>query len=186
MTNVAEFEKLLQNKRDIEKQITEDAKGIFADAAKAIFEKYGDKVASFGWTQYTPFFNDGDPCVFSAGDVMIVTPEDAADEDFDRYDYEGSQAFSNYGGKGHYPLSKQVYRDKSDGRILCRLWTHQNADEYELIDNPDFDPELGNPYTEIHALRALLDDDTLLDLFGDHVEIIVTAEGVEVEEYEHE
>lgn len=32
---------------------------------KPLFEKSQGKIKSFGWTQYTPYFNDGDECTFS-------------------------------------------------------------------------------------------------------------------------
>lgn len=34
--------------------------------AEELFDKY-EGLESFGWTQYTPYFMDGDPCVFSIG-----------------------------------------------------------------------------------------------------------------------
>lgn len=43
----------------------EKSKAMFTNIAKSIFDKH-DVLLSFGWTQYTPYFNDGDECVFSA------------------------------------------------------------------------------------------------------------------------
>jgi len=34
-----------------------------AEVARGVFEKY-PSLESFGWTQYTPYFNDGDVCTF--------------------------------------------------------------------------------------------------------------------------
>jgi len=42
------------------KEAGEAAKDFFS----AIFEQFPD-VVSFGWTQYTPYFNDGETCEFS-------------------------------------------------------------------------------------------------------------------------
>lgn len=43
-------------------------------------------VAEFGWTQYTPYFNDGEACIFHAYGVWVSTvePSDSPDDD----DYE--------------------------------------------------------------------------------------------------
>lgn len=38
---------------------------------------------------------------------------------------------------------------------------------------------------DISAFMSLIDDNLMLDLFGDHVRITVTKEGLAVEEYEH-
>lgn len=35
----------------------------FTDAAKEVFEKFPE-LTSFSWSQYTPYFNDGDVCTF--------------------------------------------------------------------------------------------------------------------------
>ena len=32
------------------------------------------------WNQYTPYFNDGDPCTFSVGEVMFLV-DGAAEDD---------------------------------------------------------------------------------------------------------
>jgi hypothetical protein len=36
------------------------------DGLKTVFDQYPD-VESISWTQYTPYFNDGDECVFGVG-----------------------------------------------------------------------------------------------------------------------
>jgi len=58
--------KLLRNKNNEISNLKKDAltlsKEVFNDWCKEIFEKH-PKVESFGWNQYTPYFNDGDTCV---------------------------------------------------------------------------------------------------------------------------
>jgi|HubBroStandDraft_3_1064219.scaffolds.fasta_scaffold261295_2 hypothetical protein len=41
------------------------AKELFMDGAKDLLAN-NPGIASFSWTQYTPYWNDGEPCVFSA------------------------------------------------------------------------------------------------------------------------
>ena len=36
------------------------------------------EIHDFGWTQYTPYFNDGDPCVFDANGFWVRTQADVA------------------------------------------------------------------------------------------------------------
>ncbi|ANF51743.1 hypothetical protein A0O34_15060 [Chryseobacterium glaciei] len=46
---------------------------------KPLFEK-SEKIQSVGWRQYTPYFNDGDECTFSANtDDLIINGEDSGD-----------------------------------------------------------------------------------------------------------
>jgi hypothetical protein len=184
LTSTVEFSALLDKKADLEKQIKEEAKEVFANSAKEIFEKYGDKVGCFKWSQYTPYFNDGEPCEFGKHDVWIFTPKDMKNGDM-RYE-EGSAEF--YGGYGETDtLSKTLYRHDR-GHVTSGHWLSKEKleSEYEAFENPNFDPEYGEPYTAIHDLCDLIDEDTALALFGDHVEVIVTADGVSVEEYDHD
>lgn len=183
MTDVAAFGALMNKKRDLEKQIQDEAREMFAQTSKEIFEKYGDRVGAFGWVQYTPYFNDGDPCVFGANEVCIETPEDAQNEDFD-HGWEDSSQFSRY--TDGYPVLKTLWVKSDDGEPQGWKPRYGDTDEWREIPNPDYDPTYGDPYTEVHRLRDLLDDDTLLEIFGDHVAIRVTPEGVEVSDYDHD
>lgn len=56
-----------------------------------------DSVDSIRWEQYTPYFNDGDPCYFSVGEprVKVIFP-DNPDEDYDEEGDYGDGYFSEY------------------------------------------------------------------------------------------
>lgn len=59
------LDELRKKRDDINKQLQEQAKTLFLESAKSVFENHPD-LKSFSWTQYTPYFNDGDTCEFSA------------------------------------------------------------------------------------------------------------------------
>ena len=46
------------------KVFVERQKVIFTEISNLIFQEYPE-INSFGWTQHTPYFNDGEPCEFS-------------------------------------------------------------------------------------------------------------------------
>lgn len=48
------------------KKMEEEGKAFFSELVKPVFEKY-PQLERISWTQYTPYFNDGDPCTFSSG-----------------------------------------------------------------------------------------------------------------------
>ena len=58
-------------------------KDAFRNAAKSLFQENSDLV-SFSWAQYTPYFNDGDPCNFYAHadypDVNGICVDDIPEE----------------------------------------------------------------------------------------------------------
>jgi len=41
----------------------ETAKGLFTEMSTELFNE-NPTLMGFGWTQYTPYFNDGDVCTF--------------------------------------------------------------------------------------------------------------------------
>ena len=54
----------------------------FSEMAKGLFEKHPNLIA-VGWTQGTPGFNDGDPCVFSIYTLRSLTKEMIEDDEMD-------------------------------------------------------------------------------------------------------
>lgn len=108
-----------------------------------------DQVKFFRWTQYTPFYNDGDPCVFNVHDLYGYTDGDDPDAS------EGTV----YGWSGTKYLEPQ-FGDKA-GEVLS---------DFKALTK-----EFGN-----------IPKDVMQDLFGDHAQITVTREGIDVAEYSHD
>jgi hypothetical protein len=88
-----------------QKALHEEIRGMFGEGAKGVFESHPNLV-SISWTQYTPYFNDGDACSFSSyhdypaitfklqdedgEDVEVEFDENSGEEDPD--DYEEADA----------------------------------------------------------------------------------------------
>jgi hypothetical protein len=80
------FASFLKAKEDLDKKIQAEGMIAVKEFLKEYFEKRPD-VYGIKWTQYTPYFNDGEPCVFRLGGVSAFpTKEDF--ENGDRYDFE--------------------------------------------------------------------------------------------------
>jgi hypothetical protein len=117
--------------KELRKNIKKQAKDFFSDASKGLFESYPELI-SFRWTQYTPYFNDGDPCVFSANT---------------EYPYLNGSDDEFFSSKDE-PLNKA-------GKAVIKLLKTFEDEDYEMM-------------------------------FGDHCQVTVTRNGIDVEEYEHE
>jgi len=160
---------------DISK-ITEEFKAIrneYDEAVKRIRENGGLKdifnnffaenpqVTGIVWSQYIPGFNDGDPCLFSIGDVYFSTSTEINWEEFTNpYDLE------DYSGRGQV-CDEILYKYDSETKKTVQS------------PNPNFIPAAKTIYSFINSETQLMED-----LFGENSLIIVTPEKIRVEEYD--
>lgn len=128
-----------------------------------------DLIEAVRWTQYTPYFNDGEACLFSVNDIQFKFSDKLHDN-------------------GH--LNKSKNDDFDDDGF---------TDQYDFDTKAFFDSkrEVVN-YKDIDALESLTDDiayahsvlsglgDDLKEILGDHVQVTVTRKGIETEEYSHD
>lgn len=121
-------------------------------------------IVEFGWRQATPYFNDGDPCVFSVYGTWVRT--DADDEVDDEYELE-------------------VESHRSLGKV-SGTW-NETTRKYEnhAYEGPD-----QARYERCQELSGAVEggafDDVLLAAFGDHARVTVRKTGIEIEFYEHD
>lgn len=118
-------------------------------------------VVEFGWAQYTPYFNDGEPCVFSVGELWFRT---TADSDTD---------------------SEELYLSFHPG-LRAERWDNESRRMVPV----ERDPETVARYDRCKALADAIGsgafDDVLLEAFGDHAEVTVRRTGIVVDTYDHD
>lgn len=79
---IAEIKEKQAEIKRLQKELQDKSSEIFLSAFKKLFEE-NPRLTSFSWNQYTPYFNDGDTCYFSANtDYIYVNGEDASDSDW--------------------------------------------------------------------------------------------------------
>jgi hypothetical protein len=70
-----EYKQLMQKLDELRSEITDKAEGFIREACQGLFAKYSE-LECFKWHQYTPYWNDGDPCYFRANvDYPYLTIE---------------------------------------------------------------------------------------------------------------
>ena len=135
-----------------------------------------DGIACFGWQQFTPYFNDGDPCVFGVSSLWAARPEDVRgdSDDFDRDELE-----VEYGSHlGSYEGREEWVPDPADPvnrRVLAKR-------RYVGPDQARYD----NCLALATALGSGSFDDVLLEAFGDHAEVTVRRTGITIEFCQHD
>lgn len=164
----------------LNEEIRAMATEVLTDAASQLFEDH-PIVEKIFWTQYTPYFNDGDACEFSRHDIFytLVGDEDACD-------YEGSQVPT--------PSTIEMYRTYAESRRHNQEYWQRRleealreqekwADKGFLEFAADFD-------SLVNAINAI-SDDVMKATYGDHVQVTIERgpDGkarVVVDEYEHD
>lgn len=125
-------------------------------------------IVEFGWRQYTPYFNDGEPCTFNIHGTWARTDADR-DADEDELEMWGHRSLGKTTG-GEWVDDPETGRRKKVGA------------RYEGPDQAR--------YERVKALEAAVEGgefyDVLLDAFGDHACVTVRRDGIEVEFYEHD
>ena len=121
-------------------------------------------VVAIRWNQYTPHFNDGDACMFGVNDLDLKFREGLLKVE---QDGNGDDDDFIYG----WDIDDDWFEEKSD------IMNHKDI------------RALKKTVTNLNdAFNVLKDsmEDSMLNLFGDGVQVTVTATGVDVEEYAHD
>lgn len=96
-----QVEDFIKRRNELKELIRKEGKNMLQDMFLEVFNETPG-LEAIQWTQYTPSFNDGDPCVFSVGDpsykihdptVKESEEEDADDEQDD--DFQDSYSIKN-------------------------------------------------------------------------------------------
>jgi hypothetical protein len=175
------FNELKDLKAAYDRKLRDEGQAAVKDAFKDFFDQYPE-VRSVKWSQYTPYFNDGDTCHFGVNEfeAVVVSTEalKAEIEEKKRLTIEAANA-AEY--KKAQLLKEEVEdlqnqlnnEDDCDGNSA---WSLSRKKDPRLI-------ALGEALNNIE--RELLHD-VLESVFGDHVEVIATREGFKTREYNHD
>jgi len=194
MKAIEKLQGLTDQIRHMKEQIAKDGATLIGRAAKEILDQY-PAVVGFQWTQYTPYFNDGNPCEFSVGElyVFIEDPEKVKEWAEKKAAWEDKNSTAQ--GLSEEQLQKlgiKVEPWVEPGPFDMCKW---GADEGEYVST--YDPNVvrerakyGPCWNDIVSLAKWIGDGTNEDVmetvFGDHVKVSITRNGVETKEYKHD
>lgn len=168
-----DFDVLLQEHQvkieKLQEEIRDKAKVTMQSVFKDFFEKYPE-VRFLYWNQYTPYFNDGEECYFSVNDLYAGN-QLAVDEEVSGYDLENYKYLPFL--EEPTSVDRRFYPEES------QKWDNLDSDVKERA------KMYGRDYEALANFISSLDEH-LKVMFGDHVEIIVNREGIQVNEFSHE
>ena len=144
----------------IKQEIIADSSGLFDEFRVYIFSKYTE-LNSFGWTQFTPYFNDGDVTLFSANTDYLMLNGEYMEES----KWYGETEITEW---GTWDQKTKSYKGRKQ---------HLNS---------DYNPKLAEAGDEIIDFLNHFDDDFYLDKFGDHAVVTVSSAELGISDFEHE
>ncbi len=170
---LAEIKEQTEEIKKIKQDLTQKLQPKFKDIFIPFFDKYPE-VKEIKWRQYTPYFNDGEPCEFGVNELNGFFGTD------DECEYEGSLP--------SYSIDEVVEYRKNG---INDNWSDWQKEYYpkkskEYPADTDRLQSLNTDFRQLNSLVMAIPEDIMLDLFGDHSEITVTKEGIDVEEYDHD
>lgn len=131
---------------------------VLKEGANELFEQY-PKLKSFSWTQYTPFFNDGDPCYFSAHTCDPYINLVNVDGIIDGRSYEDEE-------------TGECFDEIDDDEALLKVTGLTHEEHYGLC-------------KVVQKFLEQIDDEVYESVFGDHVCVRIGRTGIMVEDYDH-
>lgn len=150
-----QLQQFITNYENSRKAMIEEATTLFKGFTVAFFEK-NPAIQSIVWTQYTPYFNDGDTCEFA-----VHEPHFSNDVNKTGYYGESDDEFWEYSSR-NFLTENATYRVNIDG----------------------VDVESVKQFSSV--IQSNVMETVLQDLFGDHVIVIATRDGFDVNDYEHD
>lgn len=167
--------KIAQAQKDYQracKAAATETKLVIKDLFKEYFDSIGKEVKTVCWTQYTPYYCDGDTCTFGINDMYfstVVREQSFYDDDEEE---EGEIIFS-----------------PSDSFEETVKWNAEYAEKY-----PQYGPttvvniseDAWNKSNQLVKAISQINEEIMEEIFGDHVAVIVTKKGIDVQEFEHD
>lgn len=140
-------EEITKIKKDMQEKISNIINNIFSYLP-------GD-ISAISWYQYTPYFNDGDPCVNSIGEVYVISGD----------------------------ITREHINKISENPYIIEEMEEDDEDEAGLskLTVLNYDDEVGNSIVKfIHSI-----EDELENIYGTNTCIVLSREfGVTVEQFD--
>lgn len=167
------------------------------------------QIYAFGWEQYTPYFNDGEPCTFRICEPWFLTVADVVEllkeagmptqkapafvqarEVLLRANLDPDLVKVPESELEPEPEAEPVVVDAANLPGFDRL---PDFDKYEYTAGYGAHPSMGQSgesYSNAKAFARALDsgafNDVMLEAFGDHCRVIVQRDTIKVDSYEHD
>lgn len=167
---------------ELKKLMQEQGKEALKEAFKEFFAAHPEATAVV-WTQYTPYFNDGDACTFSVGELELKVNASSMAEDVQKLLGHSEEDEDD---------TEYQYGDGCAAGLIEKLdgerCTYYDPCEKAGVEHRKLSATEQSLVSDFHELaRAVNSIPEVLEMvLGDHVKVVATAEGFAVEEHDHD
>lgn len=155
---------LTEKMNALQEQIKAEARKLLQKEFEGFFDKHPN-VLGFTWTQYTPYFNDGEPCEFSRHEFRVV------------FDTEKGRQAVEEGDLDPEAEDNDIYEMYE----LYRRWNPKTRESEEGNYGP-FPEDNEAICAFVKSLSEVSDE--IYKVLGEG-QVLVTREGLDVEDYDH-
>lgn len=148
-------------------------------------------VHSFGWRQYTPYFNDGDTCEFRVREPWLRTVDDVDRDDLSDCDFEIDSSHPTLGDHDEVRREtteeeKQAYRDRFKGSGWEGYRSYVPMHTWDHVPRTPKYPETLARAEKLSDIQLYEFEYAMKQAFGDHARVTVTRDGITIDEYDHD
>jgi hypothetical protein len=164
------YNKLIADQRELQRQFQEQAQALFKETTTEFFN-LNPGINAVVWTQYTPYWNDGEECVFNVNDPTFTnaTGDDLRDvTGYGEYDGDNDDIWA---------VDNLKYALNSDR-------DYYESDRRKILAGPSVDVESCDLFSSM--IQSSEFEDVMLAMFDNHSKVIATRDGFDVEEYSHD
>lgn len=161
------FDKLLEEQEELRRKFQATAQELFKETTKEFFDS-NPAITAVVWTQYTPYFNDGDTCEFGVNSPTFTNAPDPENVSWGSYD--GDE-------EGVFAVENISYVMNSDRDYY--------KNEQEAIKKAGvIDVDSCEAFQRMICSSAM--EDVMEAMFGNHVKVIATRDGFDIQDYDHD
>lgn len=209
------FDDLNAQIKEAQKEMSNKSEGLIEAVAKQFLDKCPE-VTGIHWTQYTPYFNDGDTCEFSVKEYFFhilddeddeIDPSNESTELYTQVDLDNAlmklevakayvadpQAWRNSYIKEWQAKHGRNYPFSNSNHLRPYPNTIEGAQERidQIKKNLEtYGPEVAQRITEefkvFTSAMSKIPDDIMQAVFGDHVSVVINRNGITIDEYDHD
>lgn len=161
------FDQLIAEQEALKAKFQTTAQELFKETTKEFFDK-NPAITAVVWTQYTPYFNDGDTCEFSVNEPTFTNAPDP--ENVRWGEYEGDE--------------EGVFALESPRWVLENDRDYYKETQEAVAKAGGVDVDSCEAFSRMIQSSAM--EDVMYAMFDDHVKVVATREGFEVDEYSHD